>query len=106
MLGFIFLRENNMESHCVYILYSEAINRFYIGYSANFDMRMEFHQFPESRKFTAKAQDWRFFLKFDCDSKKQALNIEKHIKTMKRDQEQLLCLQKLLSIYKGRILHS
>ncbi len=72
-----------MESHCVYILYSEAINRFYIGYSANFDMRMEFHQFPESRKFTAKAQDWRFFLKFDCDSKKQALNIEKHIKTMK-----------------------
>lgn len=67
----------------VYILHSQKLNRFYIGFTSNFDLRLEFHQNSEKRKFTYNAQDWILFLKIDCDSKKQGLAIEKHIKLMK-----------------------
>ncbi len=68
---------------CVYILYSKKLNRFYIGYTSDFDTRLEFHKNAESHKFTANAHDWELFLRIPCDSKKQALTIEKHIKNMK-----------------------
>jgi len=69
--------------HCVYILYSEKLDRFYIGETSNFDSRMEFHNNSDVKKFTGKAKDWELFLKFDCECKAQALSIEKHIKRMK-----------------------
>ena len=69
--------------HCIYIIFSEKLNRFYTGYTSNFDIRMDFHFQASSNKFTAKAKDWIIYLKIPCDSKEQALCIEKHIKTMK-----------------------
>ena len=68
---------------CVYILHSNKLNRYYIGYTADFETRLEFHKNAASEKFTAKADDWDVFLIFDCQSKSQALQIEKHIKNMK-----------------------
>jgi putative endonuclease len=44
---------------------------------------MEFHANAESRKYTYNADDWTLFFSINCDSKSQALAIEKHIKTMK-----------------------
>src|SRR5690554_571378 len=69
--------------YCVYILHSEILSRFYTGYTSNLDLRIEFHNDPEFRKFTYKAQDWILFLRIPCQSKKQAMAIEKHIKRMK-----------------------
>jgi putative endonuclease len=69
--------------HCVYILHSKKLNRFYIGSTSDFDLRLEFHLKAESRKFTYNAHDWELFLKIDCQTKTQALAIEKHIKAMK-----------------------
>ena len=69
--------------HFVYILYSAKLNRFYTGYTSNFDSRMEFHRNAESHKFTANAEDWELYLKIECENKSQALSIEKHIKNMK-----------------------
>jgi putative endonuclease len=69
--------------YCVYILHSETLSRFYTGYTSNFDLRIEFHQNPDSRKFTYNAKDWKPFLKINCISQKQAIAIEKHIKKMK-----------------------
>ncbi|QLC66707.1 GIY-YIG nuclease family protein [Flavobacterium sp. LPB0248] len=69
--------------HFVYILYSVKLNRFYTGYTSNFDNRMEFHRNAESHKFTANAEDWELYLKIECENKSQALSIEKHIKNMK-----------------------
>jgi putative endonuclease len=69
--------------HFVYILHSSKLNRFYIGFTSDFDTRMEFHKNAESHKFTANAEDWELFLKIECESKSQGLNIEKHIKKMK-----------------------
>ena len=67
----------------VYILQSIKINRYYIGYTSNLELRLQFHADAESRKFTHKADDWTVFYSVNCESKPQALAIEKHIKAMK-----------------------
>ncbi|PBJ11475.1 GIY-YIG nuclease family protein [Flavobacterium sp. ACN6] len=70
-------------NNIVYILHSKKLNRYYIGYTSDFDVRLEFHKNSPSNKFTANAKDWTLFLSFKCDNKTQALSIEKHIKNMK-----------------------
>jgi putative endonuclease len=68
----------------VYIIHSATLNRFYIGYTSNFDLRLDFHlNSNEARKFTSKAKDWEIYFKIECETKTQALAIEKHIKQMK-----------------------
>ena len=68
----------------VYILHSVLLNRFYIGYTTNIEQRLELHLSPtENRKFTAKTKDWQIYYKIECETKTQALAIEKHIKKMK-----------------------
>lgn len=67
----------------VYILHSNKLNRFYIGFTSDFNTRIEFHRNAQSHKFTSNADDWELFLKITCDSKTQGLQIEKHIKNMK-----------------------
>lgn len=70
--------------HQVYILFSENLNRFYIGYTSNLELRLEFHlNDTQTRKFTYKAEDWKLFHQIWCKTKHQALAIEKHIKAMK-----------------------
>jgi len=70
-------------AHFVYIIHSETLNRFYIGQTADIKQRLGFHQSSESRKFTAKANDWILFFIIECKTKPQALAIETHIKKMK-----------------------
>jgi putative endonuclease len=67
----------------VYILHSDKLKRFYIGYTSDFETRLEFHKNAASQKFTANADDWSLFLQIPCENKTQGLNIEKHIKKMK-----------------------
>jgi len=68
----------------VYILYSKKLNRYYIGFTEDFEQRLDFHRDKaQSRKFTYNADDWEIYLKIDCSSKSQGLAIEKHIKSMK-----------------------
>ena len=45
---------------CVYILHSQKLNRFYIGYTADFEARMAFHKTATAHKFTAKADGCSF----------------------------------------------
>jgi putative endonuclease len=68
----------------VYILYSLTIDRFYIGQTKDFETRFKLHRdkfFPGG--FTAQAVDWVVYFTLDCNSRKQALNVERHIKKMK-----------------------
>ncbi len=67
----------------VYILFSENLNKFYIGFTTNLEERLQFHQTAETRKFTYNATDWIVFLTIECDSKSPGLGIEKHVKAMK-----------------------
>ncbi|MXN92545.1 GIY-YIG nuclease family protein [Flavobacterium sp. Sd200] len=72
-----------MQNNIVYILFSKKLNRYYIGYTSDMDVRISFHQNAQPNKFTAKANDWELILQLECQSKAQALAVEKHIKTMK-----------------------
>lgn len=70
----------------VYISHSKKLDRFYIGYTEDFEKSLDFHlDKSQERKFTYNVDDWEVFLKIDCDSKSQSLAIEKHIKSMKRE---------------------
>jgi putative endonuclease len=69
--------------HYVYILHSEKLNRFYIGYTSDISTRLEFHKNADYHKFTYNADDWKLMFSFECETKLQALAIEKHIKQMK-----------------------
>jgi len=69
--------------HYVYILHSEKLDRHYTGYTSNLETRLEFHENAENNKFTYNADDWKLAFSLRCDSKQQALAIEKHIKAMK-----------------------
>ena len=70
--------------HFLYVLYSKSIDKFYIGESSNVEERLILHNEGYYKKsFTKKAKDWKIQLKYKCDSRSQALFLEKFIKRMK-----------------------
>lgn len=72
---------------CVYILFSQKLNRFYIGSCNDLSQRIKLHsnkEFPKS--FTAKVNDWKLFYSIDNLDYNQSRQIEIHIKKMKSKQ--------------------
>ena len=68
----------------LYILHSLKLNKYYIGQTINLTERIDLHKTQYFKNsFTAKAVDWTLVFSLNCDSRKQALSIEKHIKRMK-----------------------
>jgi putative endonuclease len=70
----------------VYILHSEKLDKFYIGYSLNFEQRLEIHNSEQNTKWTKRGRPWIPFLIIECSSKKQAMAIEKYLKNQKSRQ--------------------
>ncbi len=69
---------------CVYIIFSEKLDKFYIGTTDDFDKRLKQHNsaiFVDA--FTAKGIPWTKFIVIDNLSSNTAYLIEKHIKSMK-----------------------
>jgi putative endonuclease len=72
--------------NCCYILFSPSLNRFYIGITHdNLEERIAKHnsRFYKGNHFTAKANDWELYIKIEVDQYKNAMWIEKKIKSMK-----------------------
>ena len=70
--------------HSVYILFSVQLDRYYIGQSENLPLRLEQHNSGYfSGSFTSQVNDWELFHEIPCESKRQAIQIESHIKRMK-----------------------
>jgi len=68
----------------VYILYSKTSDIYYIGYSKDLQLRLEYHHFKEFPiSFTSKYSDWELFFSIDHISAGTAVKIERHIKKMK-----------------------
>ena len=68
----------------VYILYSENLNKYYIGSCLNLQERLQDHKskkFPNC--FTSKDNGWSLFFEIPNLEYKQVRNIERHIKAMK-----------------------
>jgi putative endonuclease len=68
----------------VYIIYSRVADKFYIGQTSDIAKRLADHNVGiYNDAFTKRASDWKLFFSIKCDSIKQAILIEKHIKRMK-----------------------
>ena len=68
--------------HFVYILYSEKLDRFYIGESVDPHRRLEFHR-AGTERFSACTDDWILVFKKAFPSRSAALITEKKIKSSK-----------------------
>ena len=73
-----------MEFYC-YVLYSKSLDRFYIGYTTNFEERIKLHNTGHygGSSYTHKASDWKEYLLIPCETISQAIMIESKIKKMK-----------------------
>jgi putative endonuclease len=69
----------------VYILYSERIDRYYIGSTGiSVKVRLERHNTGYyENSFSRRGRPWELFLEVSCVTRDQALLIESHIKRMK-----------------------
>ena len=63
----------------VYILFSNSINKFYVGYTSNLDLRLEQHNDALS-KFSKSGIPWKIIHYFTTDNKTEAIILEKKIK--------------------------
>ncbi|MFB6343546.1 GIY-YIG nuclease family protein [Saccharicrinis sp. FJH62] len=70
--------------YCVYILYSKSADKYYVGSTSNIEQRLYQHNNSTVNKFTSKYRPWELMSFFEVgDSKRVALQIEKHIKKQK-----------------------
>ena len=69
-------------SFFVYILFSDKLNRFYIGSCQDIEIRLKEHLWKHTG-FTAKAKDWKLVYSEQQPSKSLALQREKKIKNWK-----------------------
>ena len=69
----------------VYILLSPSKNKYYIGYTNTSSLeRLRKHKEKYYVKaYTKSIDDWELYFEILCNSEKQAINIERHIKRMK-----------------------
>ena len=68
----------------VYILFSEKLNRYYIGQTRDIEERLRFHNNPiEARKFTARGIPWILKISIPCKSRTHALLVEQQLKKLK-----------------------
>lgn len=64
----------------IYILYSESIDKFYIGYSKNPFERLEQHNSSMYNAYTYKGRPWNIKAIYKTPSKSYAISIERFIK--------------------------
>ncbi|CAL2091977.1 GIY-YIG nuclease family protein [Tenacibaculum sp. 190524A05c] len=70
--------------HFLYIIYSQTLDKFYIGETHNLAVRIKKHnQHEYSKAYTKAASDWIYVLQMKCNNKEDALYLEKFIKRMK-----------------------
>ena len=66
----------------VYIIYSEKIDKYYIGYTSDLHNRVRRHN-ANSKGFTNTGKPWTLVYFEQFDSKKEAANREKYLKAWK-----------------------
>ena len=70
--------------HFVYIILSKSADKYYVGETCNIQERVHQHNSAYyDSAFSKQAKDWELFWSLKCNSRSQALKIEKHIKKMR-----------------------
>ena len=73
-----------MEFFC-YVLYSQSLNRYYIGYTSDIEERIKLHNtgYFRGKSYTHITSDWDKYLLIPCETVTQAVFVESRIKKMK-----------------------
>ena len=79
-------------SHFVYILYSVSLDLYYIGSSANLEVRLRKH-LSDHKGFTSKAKDWIIYYSECFPGKTEALKREKQLKSWKSREKIIQLIQ-------------
>ena len=66
-----------------YIIYSEKLDKFYVGKSENYSQRIIIHNSDGNEKWSKAGRPWKDFLIIPCINFKQAGKIERYIKAQK-----------------------
>jgi putative endonuclease len=85
-------RSLNVMNYKVYILWSEVLQKFYVGSTNDLDDRLYRHNSGQST-YSAKGIPWNLICSFDCADRKEAVNLENKIK--KRGIERFLLNQNI-----------
>ncbi|MBU2447511.1 MAG: GIY-YIG nuclease family protein [Bacteroidetes bacterium] len=70
-----------MEKWFVYILFSEKIDKYYVGYTADLDLRVQRHN-EGWGKFSSRGIPWKLVHFERFDTKPEAIKREQQIKKM------------------------
>ena len=68
--------------YLVYIIYSSALDRYYIGTTNNIEERLKKHN-SNHNGYTGKANDWLLMYSESFESKSECLKREKQLKSWK-----------------------
>ena len=71
-----------MSKFYTYILFSETLNKYYIGSTQDIDTRIEKH-LQSKKGFTAKAKDWVLLYSEEFETRTEASRRERQIKKWK-----------------------
>lgn len=63
----------------VYILYSDSISRYYVGFTNDVQERLRKHN-SQHNGFTSKGKPWRVVKTYNVEDKSEAVKLEKKIK--------------------------
>ncbi|WP_296698840.1 GIY-YIG nuclease family protein, partial [Algoriphagus sp.] len=65
--------------YCVYILYSNSLGKYYVGQTSDLIKRLNRHNAGRER-FTRTGAPWQLIYSIGCDSRSEAVRLEKKIK--------------------------
>ncbi|MCZ4318868.1 GIY-YIG nuclease family protein [Aequorivita viscosa] len=65
--------------HCLYIIYSQQLRRYYVGETPNAEIRLIQHNTHYFKtNFTKATNDWKLLLKYPCKSREEAVSRKIH----------------------------
>ena len=67
----------------IYILFSNTINKYYVGYSSNPWRRIAQHNTNTHDKFSGRTSDWELKAVFEVEDVSTAVRLERFIKKQK-----------------------
>jgi len=69
-------------SHYIYILYSNKIDKYYVGYSQDPEKRLAFHNSEYNKIWSKRGRPWESKVVIEFSDKKAALQAEKFVKNL------------------------
>jgi putative endonuclease len=69
------------EIYTVYVLYSDAFNKHYTGFTGRLEARIQSHNDISGKGYTKKYRPWRLIYQKEFETKSDAMAHEKWLKT-------------------------